>query len=310
MDVGAAEVVHRLGGLATWSELRRLVTRRGVRVAVEDGSVIRLSRGRYGLPALPRAVAVAAAVGGTVSHTSAAELRRLPMLTGPRRVHVTVRPHAHPPVPRGVVLHWREVSRQEAERGVTSVVRTVLDCASTLPFAEGLAIADSALRAGVPRDHVASAAAGFRGRGARLLREVAAAADPRADNPFESGLRAAVLRAGLRFTPQVLVGDARVDLVDPEHEIALEADSFAWHGGREDLERDCRRYDELVRRGWTVLRFAWEHVVLEPEWVTGVVTDVWRSRATAGEESARRRAAERLRRASSPPPRARRGGAS
>jgi hypothetical protein len=30
---------------------------------------------------------------------------------------------------------------------------------------------------------------------------------------------------------------------------------------------DCRRYDELVIAGWLVLRFAWEHVMFEPEWV-------------------------------------------
>ncbi len=37
------------------------------------------------------------------------------------------------------------------------------------------------------------------------------------------------------------------------------------------MERDCRRYDELVRLGWRVLRFAWEHVMLEPDWVIGVL---------------------------------------
>jgi very-short-patch-repair endonuclease len=65
-----------------------------------------------------------------------------------------------------------------------------------------------------------------------------------------------------------------VDLGDPRCRVALEADSFEHHGTRRALRDDCRRYDELVRVGWTVLRFAWEHVVLDPAWVRAVVGDV------------------------------------
>ncbi len=64
-----------------------------------------------------------------------------------------------------------------------------------------------------------------------------------------------------------------VDLGDPERRIALEADSFEWHGGRVALDRDCRRYDELVRSGWLVLRFSWEQVMFDRGWVADVVRD-------------------------------------
>src|SRR3954470_14163383 len=88
-------------------------------------------------------------------------------------------------------------------------------------------------------------------------------ADGEAANPFESALRAAVLKAGVTgFRPQQRVALAtrvvHVDLGDPERRIALEADSFAHHGSRAALRDDCHRYDELVRAGWTVLRFAWK----------------------------------------------------
>jgi len=46
-----------------------------------------------------------------------------------------------------------------------------------------------------------------------------------------------------------------------------EADSFEHHGHRSALVADCRRYNELVVRGWLVLRFAWEHVMFDPDWV-------------------------------------------
>ena len=60
---------------------------------------------------------------------------------------------------------------------------------------------------------------------------------------------------------------AKVDLADDALGIVLEADSFEFHGERAALSRDCERYDELVSRGWLVLRFTWEQVMLRPAWV-------------------------------------------
>ncbi len=81
---------------------------------------------------------------------------------------------------------------------------------------------------------------------------------------------------GLRVVPQARVRgglglDVRPDLVDRELRIVLEADSFEWHGDRAALRRDARRYDLLTANGWHVLRFAWEDVMHEPEWVRSVI---------------------------------------
>jgi very-short-patch-repair endonuclease len=51
----------------------------------------------------------------------------------------------------------------------------------------------------------------------------------------------------------------------------LEADSFEWHGGRTQLRLDARRYNLLVTNGWWVLRFAYEHVMFEPDCVREMV---------------------------------------
>lgn len=173
-------------------------------------------------------------------------------------------------------MHWSDVPPEDAGDHVTEPRRTVLDCARTLPFVEGLAIADSALR-----DRLVDSAdlrhhAGLlRGPGSAVARRVAALADGLAANPFESVLRGLALSAGLDVRPQVAVTNddffARVDLADVGRRLVLEADSFTFHGHREALARDCRRYDELVLLGWRVLRFAWEHVMHDPEWVTGVL---------------------------------------
>jgi very-short-patch-repair endonuclease len=101
---------------------------------------------------------------------------------------------------------------------------------------------------------------------------VAAAADGRAANPFETCLRAiAATVPGLSLVPQHQVAAtgvfAIVDLGDPVRRVALEAEGFEFHGTRRGLERDCRRYTELTICGWRVLRFTWHDVMYRPEWV-------------------------------------------
>jgi very-short-patch-repair endonuclease len=53
--------------------------------------------------------------------------------------------------------------------------------------------------------------------------------------------------------------------------IALEADSFAHHGTRSALIRDCRRHTNLTIRGWRLIRFSWEDVMFDPDWVIATV---------------------------------------
>jgi very-short-patch-repair endonuclease len=97
-----------------------------------------------------------------------------------------------------------------------------------------------------------------------------------AANPFESALRGiAVDVDGLNVRPQVSIYDphflGRPDLVDERLGIILEADSFEWHGSRAALQRDARRYDVFVVRGWLVLRFAWEDVMFDQTWVRSIL---------------------------------------
>ena len=194
-------------------------------------------------------------------------------------VHVTVSRNARPPTRKGVVLHYSDIPASQDAGGVTSPLRTVLDCAATLPFAEALAIADSALRRELlTGEQLVEAARRLRGAGRQRIWRVAVHADGLAANPFESGLRAIVIDTGVSgFEPQVTVRSGqlsmRVDLGDRVRRIALEADSFTYHGSRDALERDCRRYNELVRSGWIVLRFAWEHVMFHQAWASALIME-------------------------------------
>lgn len=277
--LAATEAVRQLGGSASRTEILRHSTRSSLRKAIEAGELRRLVRGRYVLPDLSPADQAAAATHGLVSHESAAQYWKLEMLTQPAEAHVTVAPHTRHRPRRGVVLHYSEVSGPDDHGAVTSPVRTVLDCARTLPLAQALSIADSALRrALVTTEDLVVAAHRLKGPGRQSIIRVAESADSRAANPFESGLRAILIGSGIRgFEPQCEVqlpsGSIWVDLGDAERRIALEADSFAFHGSKEALLRDCRRYDELISAGWLVLRFGYEHVTLESDWSTLMIKE-------------------------------------
>jgi very-short-patch-repair endonuclease len=284
----ADEVVRRLGGVASRRQILRQSTQHSLRRAVTMGVLNRIAPDTYALPETALAYCAAAASRGLVSHTSAAEHWRLERLNpdpSASPAHITVPRHGRFHPMRSVKVHFNDVAAVDDHNGVTSPLRTVLDCAALLPFAEALAIADSALRRDlVTSEALVEGARRRRGPGGRRVRLVAAAADIRAANPLESGLRAIVIEAGFQsFEPQLPVRTsfmtAWVDLGDPELRLALEADSYAFHGSRDALLRDCHRYDELVRSGWLVLRFGYEHVMFERDWVSSVIADTYELRS-------------------------------
>ncbi len=167
-------------------------------------------------------------------------------------------------------------------------MRTVVDCCLDLPFDEALSVVDSALRSGLPRRMLVAAASALGPRHRVRALHVVRLGSAKAANPFESVLRAIALQdAGTTWDPQhrIRYDDfyARVDLADETLELVLEADSFEFHGERAALSRDCERYDELVSRGWLVLRFTWEQVMLRPSWVARVIERTVRRRRPSGD---------------------------
>lgn len=277
----AVEVVRRLGGRATRDEVLRRTSAHHLRQALTAGELVAAARGVYVLASLPEPRTAAARCRGVLSHASAAQALGLGLAFPPRAVHVTVPRGARPPEERGVVVHRSDLRPDEVDGERTSLVRTVLDCAATMPLREALPVADSLL---ITHPHLAGAlrqaAHSRHGAGRRAGLTVATQANPLAANAFESMLRGIAIEAGLTgFVPQYPIttrrlGTVRVDLGDPGSRVALEADSFEWHGRREALAADCFRYAEVERTGWLVVRFAWEHVMFEWDWVAEVLLDV------------------------------------
>jgi very-short-patch-repair endonuclease len=227
------------------------------------------------LPSVADGLRMANELTGVLSHLSAAlhhgwEVKAVPdrpHLTFPRGRNLT------PAVRARCVPHWSNLGPDDREGPVTSKTRTLLDCLQGCAFDEALCVADSALRHdSVSTETLRALAAGAVGPGARRASDVAGLADARAANPFESVLRALSLGIrGLDLVPQVTIREdgfaVRPDLVDMDRRLVVEAESHTWHSGRGALRRDCRRYTGPVLRGWTVIRFGWEDVMFEPDYV-------------------------------------------
>lgn len=270
----AAEILERLGGVATWSELSRHAGRAEIAQAVRGGAVILDARGKYALPGADEALRAASRLSGVVSHRSAAvhwgwaqaKLPTCPEITVPKHRKIA------PDVRRQVSVHFVDLSHGETDSRVTSRSRTIGDLLRSEDTRVGLAVADSALRAGDFTGEGLNRLVGhLRGPGSARARAVAAQASELSANPFESVLRSLAIEAGLQVRPQVPLYAhrflGRPDLVDADRRLILEADSFRWHGTRGALVRDSRRYNEFVLSGWRVLRFSWEDVMLRPHLV-------------------------------------------
>lgn len=267
----AVDALTRLGGIATAAELFELTTRKRLRLAVSAGRVVHVSRSRYALNSPDEAQALAISIDGHLRLLSAADHWGWKVKWSARWPQILVA--AKPEQPVDATLLCAVLPSADLDGWATSRVRTVLDCAAELPFDEALAVADSALRSGeVTREQLDAALAPD---APAAVRRVIEHASPLAANPFESVLRAILIKAGISVVPQWATTIGRVtyhpDLADPVHGIAVEANSWAHHAGKDDHDQDCVRYNALVLGGWLVLRFTWEQVMFSPGDVVSTV---------------------------------------
>ncbi len=173
-------------------------------------------------------------------------------------VHIAALPANHIVSYRGVLL--------------TSVPRTVIDLARTLPFAQGVAVADSALHAGLTSKSELTAVIAdcARWRGLQRAREVTAFSDARSESVLESLSRATFHQFGLPPPDlQVWVGDdgdviGRVDFLWRRYQTIGEADGALKYQtpdrARAQLERDAR----LRAAGYEVVHFTWPQITRVP----------------------------------------------
>jgi hypothetical protein len=168
------------------------------------------------------------------SHVSAAVVWGLRTWTVPARTHVVQPYRASSQAADDVVRHFVALGPGDRteRRGlpVTTLTRTVVDCALTLHPLEALVVVDSALASGLDRDAALDMLA-RRGRapGRRRARVVLGLGDGGAESAWETWLRYVALRAGLprpvtQYAVETRLGRFRADLGWPDHGVLAEFD--------------------------------------------------------------------------------------
>ncbi len=165
----------------------------------------------------------------------------------------------------------------------TSLARSVLDSTPALGVKGTERVIEQAeiLRAFDLRDfrELLVLAPGHRGSGVlrAVLRDLR---DPAMTvNDFEADVLALVRAAGLPSpiaqAPLCLGGqDVVIDFLWPLQRVALEADSFEFHGTRQAFERDRRR-DQLLRlAGYEPVRITWRQLSRHPEQVEELLREL------------------------------------
>lgn len=126
---------------------------------------------------------------------------------------------------------------------LTTLARTAADLMRRHYFKPALAVADAALRLGVPRGLLLAEVKG--GRGCRHATEAALRADPRSESPYESLVRGLILQEG------VPMPELQVSLYDAEGFVGRP--DFYWRWARLVGEFDGQvKYTSLLRPGETV----------------------------------------------------------
>ena len=277
---------------------------RAIRHLVDLGGLVRLRYGCYIRASLwkkqsPRARSlqlIHAHAHGTLttstgnfvySHTSAARLHGLFLWNTDDLVHVLlrVRPSGER-FGKDVRGHTRPYTDSEVTTlgrlPVTSLERTVVDCAMMLDYRQALILVDHALRLGANPDLMNTMAGNLPGRsGVRNLRRALANADIRAESAGETLTRELLVRLKLPL-PEAQVevksrmGRHRLDFAWREEKVALEFDGkvkyFDYKPTAEVVFQERRREKALTEDGWRFVRVEWSDLFREHEFKNRILS--------------------------------------
>ncbi|WP_161972413.1 DUF559 domain-containing protein [Glaciihabitans arcticus] len=229
------------------------------------------------------------------SHSTAARLIGIPVpwwSERDARLHVSVAAPRRAPHAAGIIGHRSRLTERDGVvmRGVrvTSPVRTWLDLASMVRFADLVAAGDYIIHWRLPlaeRDELSRAVESFgRARGAINLRKALPLLSDRAESPPESELRVILAVAGL---PSPDINHAlvdtdtgrhlRPDFTFREHRVILEYQGD-YHRTREQWRKDMTRRSKLEAEGWYVMEINADDLRSPEELVARVRTVLARRR--------------------------------
>lgn len=252
--------------------------RRGVYLPVRVGPGGRNQDHEAALMRTVRGLVEASSVDICFTHTTAAVLHRCWQYRTPEVVHVT-----YPIKPKirqgddGVRRHWTRLTardRTSVDRiPVTTLERTVVDCARTLAFDSAVVLVTSAFRLGADPTVVGTIIDEKRGtRGIAAARAVVAVIEPGCASPGEALAHMAARRArpeGLETQIRVVTrrGTYWVDLGWPALKVGVEFHGAVKYSGGTfgdpslRQEERTRRAQALMDEGWRILDLEWSDVI-------------------------------------------------
>lgn len=271
------------------------ITEGQMRTLTRSGDLVRMRRGVYATrsaiawagsdPGRGHALLVIAATcslgrDSVASHHSAAFIHGLDLLgPAPRDVVTLTRPVSRRGSQRdGIIFHAAAIPPEHMTRCsgalVTTVSRTVVDLARTLPYMDGVVVADSALRTGLTSkpelEHVMDWCC--RWPGVDQARRTIRFADGLAESALESCARVVFARSGLE-APELQItfrGQGfvyRGDFYWARYRTIAEADGMAKYDIPQHA-RDQIRRDRLLRdAGYKVVHFTWRELFESPDQV-------------------------------------------
>lgn len=133
----------------------------------------------------------------------------------------------------------------------------------------------------VSADRIVAAVTARTRRGTELLELLAicAGSQSEAEIAMLNVIRASRLTEPTRqYTVTAGGHNYRLDLAYPTALLAIEVDGKAWHFNAEHRTSDIRRDAVLAAVGWLTLRFTFEQITTESEWVAACVADALRRR--------------------------------
>lgn len=266
-----AAAISQFGNVARLRELLALgISTRQIRGAVEQGTVVQVARGHYGLPGVSSLEIHLARYQARRTCLSRVSELGLWQLHEPEKVHVAA---AHGrPIP-GCVVHKRP-----AGQTLMGILRECVACGSEL---EGLITLESAVVAKMCT--IFDLQVEFARRGDKAARAIVEMIDPQSMAITETVGRYHLRKAGHNVQGQAYVRNAgHLDLL-VDGVLGVEVDGREFHdtenGWREDLRRDTM----YVLRGVWRLRIPAEVVLYHPE-----ILLAWVSQALAMIRSAPR----------------------
>lgn len=275
----AAALTSRQRGLITRAQAIAVgLSDAGIAHRVRRGTWIRVQPGLYLVVGVPRTwehdVLGAVLLAGGPAWASHGSAARLAGYSGfeDARVEITVPLDRRVRV-QGCVAHRSRMIDPADLRVIAGIptmspARTIVDLSSRLSVDALARMVDDGLRRGVltiraldsaVRRFTAIAPGRSPKKLERVLRNRVPGYHPDG-SPLERRVLDAIAAAGLPLPVQqhkVVIGEHTyyIDLAYPERLVAIEVDGYDVHRGRGSFDADRRRQNDLVRAGWTVLRF-------------------------------------------------------